>query len=71
MGADQGFSAWAGSARTTSSGLNMTGILARLMHERRCLATSARSSVTLKKNRSATVPLIVGVPAPLDARCSR
>ena len=42
------------------------------MHERQVLDGLARSSVTLKKNRNvATVPLIVGVPTPLDARCSR
>ena len=35
-------------------------------------AVSERSSVTLKRNHSAeTVALIFGVPAPLDARCSR
>src|SRR5450755_653913 len=38
----------------------------------RCLVRSGRSSVTLKKNRSAeTVTLIFGVPAPLDIRCSQ
>jgi hypothetical protein len=37
----------------------------------RCLPRSERSSVTLKKNRSAaTVALIFGVPAPLDVRCN-
>ena len=46
--------------------------LARLVDELRYASTmSARSSVTLKKNRSAeTVWLMVGTPAPLDARCS-
>jgi hypothetical protein len=35
----------------------------------RCLLRSGRSSVTLKKNRSAEiVVLILGTPAPLDVR---
>src|SRR5471030_2784642 len=56
--------------RATSSGLKTTGTLRGSCMNDRCLARSGRSSVTLKKNRSAeTVALIFGVPAPLDARC--
>jgi hypothetical protein len=58
--------------RATSSGLKTTGILRGWCIDDRCLTISGRSSVTLKKNRSAeTVALIFGVPAPLDAKCSR
>jgi hypothetical protein len=58
--------------RATSSGLRTTGTLRGSPMNDRCLASSGRSSVTLKKNRSAeTVALIFGAPAPLDARCSR
>ena len=46
--------------------------LARLVDERAvCSMMSGRSSVTLKKNRSAeTVALMVGAPTPLAVRCS-
>src|SRR6266704_2533380 len=58
--------------RATSSGLKTTGTLRGSCMNARCLARSGRSSVTLKKNRSAeTVALIFGAPAPPDARCSR
>jgi hypothetical protein len=41
----------------------MTGILRGSGTNVRCLMTSVRSSVTVKKNRSAvTVPLMVGAP---------
>jgi hypothetical protein len=67
--------AWSASRkRATSSGLNTTGTLRGSCMNDRCLARSGRSSVTLKKNRSAeTVALIFGVPAPstLDAAESR
>src|SRR5882724_11157970 len=52
--------------RATSSGLKTTGTLRGSCMNDRCLTRSGRSSVTLKKNRSAaTVALIFGVPAPL------
>src|SRR5262249_18080541 len=58
--------------RATSSGLKTTGGLRGSWMNDRCLVRSGRSSVTLKKNRSAaTVALIFGVPAPLAVRCSR
>src|SRR5258707_4357142 len=58
--------------RATSSGLKATGALPGSCMNDRCLVRSARSSVTLKKNRSAaTVALILGVPAPVAVRCSR